>query len=57
MTLHLIAADLEEHAWYDQLAGRLITEVEAFAGRWAAFQAFLSAEGERAAAEADEPRV
>jgi hypothetical protein len=57
MTLHLIAADLDGHAWYEQLAARLVVEVEAFAGRWAAFEAFVSAERERAAAEADEPRV
>jgi hypothetical protein len=57
MTLHLIGADLDGHTWYEQLAARLVSEVEAFAGRRAAFEAFLSADGERAAAEADEPRV
>ena len=38
MTLHLIAEDLENHAWYEQLFVRTIADVEAFAARWAAFE-------------------
>jgi hypothetical protein len=38
MTLHLIADDLENHAWYEQLFVQTIGDVEAFVGRWAAFE-------------------
>jgi hypothetical protein len=38
MTLHLIADDLENHAWYEQLFVQTIGDVEAFAARWAAFE-------------------
>ena len=38
MTLHLIAEDLSDHAWYEQLFVRTIADVEAYAGRWAAFE-------------------
>ena len=38
MSLHLIAEDLENHAWYEQLFVRTIADVEAFAARWAAFE-------------------
>jgi hypothetical protein len=38
MTLHLIAEDLEDHAWYEQLFVQTIGDVEAFAARWAAFE-------------------
>ncbi len=38
MTLHLIADDLENHAWYEQLFVQTIADVEAYAARWAAFE-------------------
>lgn len=38
MPLHLIADDLRDHAWYEELFVRTIAEVEAFAARWAAFE-------------------
>jgi hypothetical protein len=38
MTLHLIADDLRDHTWYEQLFVQTIADVEAFAGRWAAFE-------------------
>jgi hypothetical protein len=38
MTLHLIAEDLENHAWYEQLFVQTIADVEDFAARWAAFE-------------------
>lgn len=31
MTLHLIAEDLESHAWYEELFVRTIGDVEAYA--------------------------
>ena len=42
MTLHLIAEDLENHSWYEELFVRTIGEVEAFAARWAAFEELVS---------------
>jgi hypothetical protein len=38
MALHLIAEDLSNHAWYEELFVRTIADVEAFAARWAAFE-------------------
>jgi hypothetical protein len=38
MELHLIADDLREHSWYEQLFVRTIADVEAYAARWAAFE-------------------
>ena len=38
MTLHRIADDLRNHAWYEELFVRTIAEVEAYARRWAAFE-------------------
>ena len=38
MTLHRIADDLRNHAWYEELFVRTIAEAEAFAARWAAFE-------------------
>jgi hypothetical protein len=38
VTLHLIAEDLENHAWYEELFVQTIGDVEAFAARWAAFE-------------------
>jgi hypothetical protein len=46
MTLHRIAADLDEHAWYTELVGGVIADVEAFAGRWAAFEELVAASGD-----------
>lgn len=43
MALHLIADDLREHAWYEQLFVRTIADVEAYAARWAAFEAVVAA--------------
>jgi hypothetical protein len=43
VTLHLIADDLVEHAWYVELVESTVADVEAFAARWAAFEAFVSA--------------
>ena len=39
MTLHRIEDDLRDHAWYEALFVRTIADVEAFAARWAAFEA------------------
>jgi hypothetical protein len=48
MTLHRIEDDLRDHSWYEQLFVRTIAEVEAFTGRWAAFeQAVASLEDSR----------
>ena len=38
MTLHRIEDDLRNHSWYEELFVRTIAEVEAFVGRWAAFE-------------------
>jgi hypothetical protein len=54
MTLHVIAADLEEHAWYTELVDGVLAGVEAFAGRWAAFEELVAPAGD-AAPDADEP--
>ena len=43
MTLHLIADDLENHSWYEELFVSTIAEVEAFAARWAAFEEVVAA--------------
>ncbi len=45
MTLHRIADDLEEHVWYERLVLETIVDVEAFAGRWAAFEEFVATYG------------
>jgi hypothetical protein len=37
--LHRIEDDLRDHAWYEALFVRTIADVEAFAARWAAFEA------------------
>lgn len=55
MTLHLIAEDLEEHAWYEEVVGRTIAAVESLAARWAAFEDYASARG-TVATDAEEPR-
>ena len=46
MPLHLIADDLREHAWYEQLFVRTIADVEAYAARWAAFEGIVLAAAE-----------
>jgi hypothetical protein len=56
MTLHRIAADLDEHAWYTQLVGGVVADVEAFAARWAAFEELVAASGD-GVPDADEPAV
>jgi hypothetical protein len=43
MALHLIADDLRDHSWYEQLFVQTITDVEAYAARWAAFDEIVSA--------------
>jgi hypothetical protein len=43
MTLHLIAEDLENHAWYEQLFVQTIADAETFAARWAAFEEVVAA--------------
>ena len=42
MALHRIEDDLRDHSWYEQLFVTTIAEVEAFAGRWAAFEDVVS---------------
>jgi hypothetical protein len=36
--VYSIAADLDDHAWYRDLAADLIADVEAFLARWARFE-------------------
>jgi hypothetical protein len=49
MTLHLIAEDLRDHAWYERLFVETIADAEAYAARWAAFEELVaSASGEEA---------
>jgi hypothetical protein len=43
MTLHLIAEDLENHAWYEELFVRTIADAEAYAARWAALEEAVEA--------------
>jgi hypothetical protein len=56
MTLHRIAADLEEHAWYTELVDRVLADVGAFAARWAEFEELVAAAGD-VAPDADEPAL
>jgi hypothetical protein len=37
-TLHRIEDDLRDHSWYEQVFVGTITDVEAYVGRWAAFE-------------------
>jgi len=53
-TLHLIADDLRAHAWYESLFVETIGDVEAFAGRWAAFEDLVAVYG-GARCDDDEP--
>jgi hypothetical protein len=49
MALHLIADDLRDHVWYEQLFVQTIADVEVYAARWAAFEEIvLAAEPETA---------
>ena len=43
MPLHLIADDLRDHSWYEQLFVQAIADVEAYAARWAAFDEIVGA--------------
>ena len=47
MTLHRIEDDLRDHSWYEQLFVRTIADVEAYAARWAAFEAAVAGVGDR----------
>jgi hypothetical protein len=38
MTLHLIADDLRDHSWYEELFVETIADAEAYTARWAAFE-------------------
>ena len=42
MTLHYIAEDLENHAWYERLFVRTIADAEAYAAEIAELEAALS---------------
>ena len=46
--LHLIADDLENHAWYEELFVATIADVEAYAARWAAFEKLVASVDEEA---------
>lgn len=45
MTLHLIAEDLADHAWYEELFLRTIAAAEDYAARWAEFEAAVGSAG------------
>lgn len=51
--LHRLADDLEQHEWYVRLVDETVAQVEAFAGRWAAFEELVAAHGDPL--DADEP--
>ena len=55
MTLHLIAEDLRDHAWYVRLFVETIADAEAYAARWAEFEELVAPSGEEAGAQAVEP--
>jgi hypothetical protein len=38
MTLHRMEDDLLDHSWYEQLFVTTIADVEAYVGRWTAFE-------------------
>jgi len=50
MTLHLIAEDLRDHAWYVRLFVETIADAEAYAARWAEFEELVAPPGEEARA-------
>jgi hypothetical protein len=37
----VIANDLYDHRWYEELVERMLTDLEAYLARWAAFADFL----------------
>jgi hypothetical protein len=45
--LHRIEDDLRDHSWYEQLFVGTIAEVEAYVGRWAAFEEAVESLDER----------
>ena len=45
--LHRIEDDLRDHAWYEQLFVGTIADVEAYVGRWAAFEEAVAGVDER----------
>jgi hypothetical protein len=45
--LHRIEDDLRNHSWYEELFVSTIAEVEAFAARWAAFEAAVDGSEQR----------
>ena len=47
MELHRIEDDLHNHAWYERLFVRTIADAQAFAARWAAFEAAVEDAGDR----------
>jgi hypothetical protein len=47
MKLHRIEDDLRNHSWYEELFVSTISEVEAFAGRWAAFEEAVASLGDQ----------
>ena len=51
MSLCLIAEDLRDHAWYEELLVHTIAEVEEYAARWAAFEELVAPVGDDPAAE------
>jgi hypothetical protein len=46
VTLHLIAEDLRDHAWYEQLFVATIADAEAYAARWAEFEELVASSGD-----------
>jgi hypothetical protein len=42
MALHLIAEDLRNHAWYEELFVATITDVERYAAQWAEFEELVA---------------
>jgi hypothetical protein len=36
--MYSIADDLDDHAWYRDLAAEVLAEIEAFLARWARFE-------------------
>jgi hypothetical protein len=45
--LHRIEDDLRDHSWYEQLFVGTIAEVEAYVGRWAAFEQAVASADDR----------
>jgi hypothetical protein len=50
MTLHLIADDLRDHSWYEELFVATIADVEEYTARWAAFEEIVLAVAQASAA-------